>query len=168
MNNNKENILSLSKKTFELEDQYRKDKYKAKIESLKNPDPNLPEIFKYNVEELLPFYYCVLDIDKEPDETAKMLKDKNILIIYAEKCLYPNHEYDFVKSIKFYTWALDEYKDCDNLIGIGCPDNKFIHKQRINLLYKHDMFDEFVYDLEKFTNQYSSDDWTNDMLKKLQ
>ena len=52
MNNNKENILSLSKKTFELEDQYRKDKYKAKLESKKNPDPDLPQIFKYDIEEL--------------------------------------------------------------------------------------------------------------------
>ena len=75
------NIVSLSKKTFELEDQYRKDKYKAKIESVKNPDPYLPEIFKYDVEELLPFYYCILDIDKEPHETEKMLKDKIKLII---------------------------------------------------------------------------------------
>ena len=165
---NEEEILSLSKKTFELEDKYRQDKYKAKIESVKNPDPNLPEIFKYNVEELLPFYYCVLDIDKEPDQIDKMLKDKYILIIYAEKYLYPNDEYDFEKSIKFYTWVLDEYKDCDNLIGIGCPDNKFIHKQRIKLLYTHGMFDECAYDLEKFTTQYSSDDWVNDMLEKLQ
>lgn len=164
---NKEKIISLSKKTFELEDQYRKDKYKAKIESVKNPDPYLPEIFKYDVEELLPFYYCILDIDKESHETEKMLKDKNILLIYAEKYLYPNDEYDFEASIKFYTWVLDEFKDCDNLTWVGCPDNKFIHKQRIKLLYKHCMFDECAYDLEKFTTQYSSDDWTNDMVQKL-
>jgi hypothetical protein len=164
---NKDKILSLSKKTFELEEKYKKDKYKARIESVKNQDPNLPEIFKYDIEELLPFYYCVLDIDKEPYETEKMLKDKNILLIYAEKCLYPNDQYDFKKSVKFYTWVLDEFKDCDNLIGIGCPDNKCIHKQRIKLLYKHGMFNECTYDLEKFIHQYSSDYWTDDMLERL-
>ena len=135
------NIVSLSKKTFELEDQYRKDNYKAKLESKKNSDPDLPDIFKYDIEELLPFYYCVLNIDKEEHETEKMLKDKNILLIYAQKYLFAN-VYDFEASIKFYTWILDEYKDC--------PDNKNLHKQRIQLLFKHFMFEECEYDLKKF------------------
>jgi hypothetical protein len=149
------NIISLSKKTFELEDQYRKDKYKAKLESKKDPDPNLPQIFKYDIEELLPFYYSVLDIDKEPNETEKMLKDKNILIIYAQKYLFANDS-DFETSIKFYTWILDEYKDS--------PDNKIIHKQRIQLLFKYEMFDECVYDLKKFINKYGNEDWAIEMM----
>ena len=151
-----DNVKIVSKKTFELEDQYRKHKYKARLESLKNPDPDLPQIFKYDIEELLPFYHSVLDIDKEPNETEKMLKDKNILIIYAQKYLFAN-EYDFEASIKFYTWILDEYKD-------DYTDNKCLHKQRIKLLFKHEMFDECVYDLKKYINQYGNEDWLNEMM----
>ena len=160
------NIVSLSKKTFELEDQYRKDNYKAKLESKKNPDPNLPEIFKYDIEELLPFYYCILDIDKEEHETEKMLKDKNILIIYAQKYLFAN-EYDFEASIKFYTWILDEYKDFHHQTETICPDNKSIHKQRTQLLFKYKMFHECVYDIEKFICQFGNEDWANDMINSI-
>lgn len=167
---NNVNIISLSKKTFELEDQYRKDKYKAKLESKKNPDPNLPSIFKYDIEELLPFYHCILDIDKEPNETEKMLKDKNILIIYAQKYLFAN-VYDFESSIKFYTWILDEYKDFhyENRIVTDpmYQGNKCLHKQRIQLLYKNDMFGECKYDLDQFINQYDNDDWSNNMMNEI-
>jgi hypothetical protein len=160
------NIVSLSKKTYELEDQYIKDKYKAKIESLKNPDPDLPLIFKYDIEELLPFYNCVLDINKEEHETEKMLKDKTKLIIYAQKYLFAN-VYDFETSIKFYTWILDEYKDFHHQNSPIYPDNKSLHKQRIRLLFKHEMFDECVYDIKKFICQYGADDWVNEIMNQI-
>ena len=93
-----------------------------------------------------------------------MLKDKNILMIYVQKYLFDN---DFETSIKFYTWILDEYKNFHHETNPMYQDNKSLHKQRIQLLFKHEMFDECVYDLEKFISHYGNDNWANEIMNQI-